>query len=88
MQQQSNNGSSHEGNGGRGYVRSILRGLGSRTLACGCVVGLYETYDSQAIAILDVRGTGCRNPRHRLNIEVPIDEPAKAPSVGRSTKNG
>jgi len=69
-------------------MRGILRGLGSRTLACGCVVGLYETYDSRAIAILDVLGTGCKNPRHRLNVEVHIDEPAKDPGAGRSTKNG
>ena len=58
-------------------MRGILRGLGSRTLACGCVVGLYETYDGRAVAILDVRGTACTNTGHRLNVEINIAELAK-----------
>jgi hypothetical protein len=43
----------------------ILRGLSSRRLACGCLVGLYETYDGQVAHILDHRDPTCANPRHR-----------------------
>ena len=40
------------------------------------MVGLYETYDAQAIAILDVRGKGCLNSRHRPNTEMDLRESA------------
>jgi hypothetical protein len=62
-------------------MRGILRGLGSRTLACGCVAGLYETYDARAVAILDVRATACTNPRHRSNSEIELAESAKSQNV-------
>ena len=51
-------------------VKSILRGLGSHTLICGCVVGLYETYRGGAIAVLDIRGAGCADVQHRPNTEM------------------
>jgi hypothetical protein len=72
---------------GEALVRSIVRGLGARTLACGCVIGLYETYDGRAIAIVDVRGTECNNPRHRLNGEIDIAETVATPGVPSSTNN-
>jgi hypothetical protein len=43
----------------------ILRGLGSRTLPCGCVAGIYETYAGRTVVLLDSRVPGCRNPQHR-----------------------
>jgi hypothetical protein len=43
----------------------ILRGLTSASLGCGCFVGVYETYDGRTIAIIDERGPGCTDPRHR-----------------------
>jgi hypothetical protein len=36
----------------------ILRGLGSRSLPCGCLVGIYETYDNKTIEVVDARGQG------------------------------
>ena len=42
----------------------ILRGLTSERLACGCMRGVYETYDGRTVAVIDVRGDGCRVPRH------------------------
>ena len=43
----------------------ILRGLGSRALPCGCLVGLYETYANQTVAILDAKGADCADRRIR-----------------------
>ena len=53
-------------------VMSILRGLGSRCLSCGCTVGLYETYDSRAVAILDVRADACGNASHQPNAQLDL----------------
>ena len=36
----------------------ILRGLTSRHLSCGCVLGVYETYDGRVVIIIDVRLSG------------------------------
>jgi hypothetical protein len=35
------------------------RGLSSRVLSCGCLVGLYETYDEAVVAVIDVRHQTC-----------------------------
>ena len=45
----------------------ILRGLDSRALDCGCLVGVYETYASQTIAIIDAKGSACSNRSHRVD---------------------
>jgi hypothetical protein len=42
----------------------IRCGLSSRHLSCGCLVGLYETYRGDVIAIVDVRAPECHNPEH------------------------
>jgi hypothetical protein len=42
----------------------ILRGLSSQCLPCGCLAGVYETYDGLIVTILDAKGTGCRNVSH------------------------
>ncbi len=43
----------------------ILRGLGSRSLTCGCFVGVYETYDGETVEIVEERGPHCDVPGHR-----------------------
>ena len=48
----------------------ILRGLGGRTLACGCLIGLYETYSKETIAIVDATGTDCVDRTHRVDSSV------------------
>jgi hypothetical protein len=48
----------------------ILRGLDSRALPCGCLVGVYETYRSQTVAIIDVKGSACTERGHRVNSPV------------------
>ena len=42
----------------------IRRGLGSRRLPCGCVVGVYETYRDEVVTILDAPGANCEEPAH------------------------
>jgi hypothetical protein len=45
----------------------ILRGLDSRALPCGCLVGVYETYASETIAIIDAKGSACPDRSHRVD---------------------
>jgi hypothetical protein len=47
----------------------ILRGLTSRRLSCGCVLGVYETYDGRVVSFIDVRGDGCGVARHEPGVE-------------------
>lgn len=42
----------------------ILRGLSSRVLECGCLVGVYETYDGDVVTILDAKGPACAERAH------------------------
>jgi len=49
----------------------LLRGLAGRLLACGCFVGVYETYDGQIVSTIDACGPGCRQPGHALHAVVP-----------------
>jgi len=49
----------------------ILRGLTSRVLSCGCIAGVYETYDGDVVALLDDRQAACANPRHERGNRVP-----------------
>lgn len=51
----------------------VLRGLSSRVLACGCLAGIYETYDGEVVGILDARGKTCVNPFHIEGKKLPAD---------------
>ena len=55
----------------------ILRGLSSKFLPCGCVVGIYETYEGEVVGILDARTADCTLPTHQNGKQIPIapDEP-------------
>jgi hypothetical protein len=55
----------------------ILRGLGSQALSCGCLVGVYETYAAETVAVIDVKGVGCGNGAHRVDSSVEYD-PARS----------
>jgi hypothetical protein len=48
----------------------ILRGLDSRALPCGCLVGVYETYRSETVAIIDAKGSACADRNHRVDSPV------------------
>jgi hypothetical protein len=49
----------------------VLRSLASRSLACGCQVGIYETYAGPIVSILDERGSDCPDRYHRTGLIVP-----------------
>jgi len=49
----------------------ILRGLTSRLLPCGCIAGVYETYDGEIVTLLDDRQVNCTNPHHTDGNPVP-----------------
>jgi hypothetical protein len=49
----------------------ILRGLKSSLLPCGCLAGVYETYDGAVVVLLDDRSPQCRFPSHVAGIEMP-----------------
>ncbi|HUL74727.1 MAG TPA: hypothetical protein VLT86_16570 [Vicinamibacterales bacterium] len=51
----------------------FLRGLSGRVLACGCLVGVYETYDGVVVATIDARGDACQDVDHRLHTVVPAE---------------
>jgi len=51
----------------------ILRGVGSRMLPCGCLVGLYEAYNTKTVALIDARGSACPDAGHRMNAAVVIE---------------
>ena len=43
----------------------ILRGLASKFLPCGCLTGVYETYDGQVVGILDAKSGTCTIDTHQ-----------------------
>ena len=59
----------------------ILRGLSSKSLPCGCLAGVYETYDGHVVAIVDAKGTGCANFSHSNGKPVPNDDGPRVTSA-------
>lgn len=51
-------------------MRGVYRGLGGRCLPCGCVVGVYERYDSRVVTIVDVVGGACPRSEHEVDAEL------------------
>jgi len=49
----------------------VLRGLSSRLLPCGCLVGVYETYEGEIVTILDAKAPSCADPTHESEKPVP-----------------
>jgi hypothetical protein len=49
----------------------ILRGLTSRLLSCGCIAGVYETYDGAVVTLLDDRHERCGDASHVPGHEIP-----------------
>ena len=49
----------------------ILRGLTSRLLPCGCMAGVYETYEGAVVTLLDEQEATCSNPDHIEGNEIP-----------------
>ena len=51
----------------------ILRGLNSHQLPCGCLLGVYETYDGLIVRLFDAISDTCGHPGHRPGTIVPAD---------------
>jgi hypothetical protein len=64
-------------------MTNILRGLTSRHLPCGCVVGVYETYDGRVVSIVDVRGEQCEDTRHEPGFEETVAVVPQGPAAPR-----
>ena len=63
----------------------ILRGLSSRVLPCGCLLGIYETYDGSVIGLIDLKGGGCEDRTHDGGNVIPasrFDNRQDSPSEG------
>ena len=52
----------------------ILRGLSSRLLPCGCLTGVYETYDNEVVGIIDARGPACADESHGPGQTLSLDD--------------
>jgi hypothetical protein len=50
----------------------LLRGLGSQLLPCGCLAGVYETYEDTTVSIIDARGDQCGHNDHSPGLVVPM----------------
>ena len=55
----------------------ILRGLTSRLLSCGCLAGIYETYDGAVVTLIDERDPRCTAVSHVAGHEVPEFAPTR-----------
>jgi len=49
----------------------ILRGLTSRLLKCGCVAGIYETYEGDIVTLIDERHSTCSDSSHENGTRIP-----------------
>jgi hypothetical protein len=65
----------------------ILRGVGSHSLPCGCLIGFYETYNGPVVAIVDARGVSCDQPSHHVDSEIPRDVVAGKPEAQGRERN-
>jgi hypothetical protein len=59
---------------------SLVRLLGFRTLACGCVIGQYrELATSRELTYVEEKGAGCELHGHRRNHTIATDRLAGTP---------
>jgi hypothetical protein len=64
----------------------ILRGLSSKILPCGCLAGVYETYNGEVVGILDARSGACTIAAHQNGKQLPA-APASAAGHSRRAAN-
>jgi hypothetical protein len=65
----------------------ILRGLSSKILPCGCLAGVYETYNGEVVGILDARSSACTIAAHQNGKQLPAPS-APAPAESRARRDG
>lgn len=60
---------------------SLVRLLGFRTLACGCVIGQYlELATSRELTYIEEKGARCDLYAHRRNHTIHVDDAPAAPA--------
>ena len=64
----------------------ILRGLTSHVLPCGCVAGVYETYDGGVVTLLDERDATCRINTHEDGNRIPDLDSVPASKIALHTE--
>jgi hypothetical protein len=52
----------------------VRRVLSSCRLGCGCLAGIYETYNGPAVTIIDDRGATCAHPEHQPGRPVTVGD--------------
>ena len=61
---------------------SLVRLLGFRTLACGCVIGRYrELATSRELTYVEEKGATCATYGHRRNHTISADRPPSIATV-------
>jgi hypothetical protein len=61
---------------------SLVRLLGFRTLACGCVIGRYrELATSRELTYIEEKGSACETYAHRRNHTIATERTASAPEA-------
>jgi hypothetical protein len=64
----------------------ILRGLSSKILPCGCLAGVYETYNGDVVGILDARSSACTVAAHQNGKKLPASSmPASSESAATAS---
>ena len=48
-----------------GWTPGIRTLVGGRMLSCGCLTGVYNTWDGEVVAIIDAPGDDCPHALHR-----------------------
>lgn len=63
---------------------SIRRCVAAHQLACGCSVGLYETYQGGLLRVIDERGRDCGDRAHEKDtlVETRLDSVAWGDAPG------
>jgi hypothetical protein len=61
-----------------GWTPSLRCMLRTRVLACGCSVGVYETWSGRIVQIIDAHGSGCALADHTVDSIVVLHEDRSA----------
>ena len=59
---------------------TIRRCVGSKRLACGCTVGVYETFGGRTLAVIDGPAAACGRPEHAEGMLAPASPPQSIPA--------
>lgn len=52
----------------------ILRGLSSKLMPCGCLLGVYETYEGSIVGLIDAKSAQCTNVDHDGGNVLPVHD--------------